>query len=85
MGSLPSVLPGKPLIGYTPIQNESFKKKKTNKKENNYGCKDKIYSYRQYVEHVLESVILSMGASEPYENFLRSVSLHRIFPKCAQN
>ena len=54
-------------------------------KENNYGCKDKIYSYRQYVEHVLESVILSMGASEPYENFLRSVSLHRIFPKCAQN
>ena len=35
-------------------------------KENNYGRKDKIYSYSQYVEHVLESVILSMGASEPY-------------------
>ena len=51
------------LIVYTPIQNESLKKMN---KENNYGCKDKIYSYRQYVEHVLESVILSMGASEPY-------------------
>ena len=59
--------------------------KKMNKKENNYGWKDKIYSYKQYVDHVLESAILSMWASEPYENILSSVSLHRIFPKCAQH